>query len=186
MKAKSISMAAVGRQTTERLLDTAERLFGEHGYDGVGMRLLADEANVNLGAATYHFGSKEALYIETFMRRFRPTNAERLRLLKEAEAGGKPIPVEKIVDCLLRPPFLVELEHPHFHALIARNLFMPPPFLHRVLQKEMGPNMKAFVNALSRSLPRVPKDLLDLRAMFSMGALLIFSAQLGKLPHARN
>src|ERR1039457_3856450 len=105
---KFISKPAAERETTERLLDTAERLFGEHGYDGVGMRLLADEANVNLGAATYHFGSKEALYIETFMRRFRPTNAERLQLLREAEAEaeGRPLAVERIVDCMIRPPFL--------------------------------------------------------------------------------
>ena len=127
------------RETTGRLLDTAEKLFAEYGYDGVGMRALAEEAKVNLGATTYHYGSKQALYIETFMRRFRPTNAERLRLLREAEAAsrGKPLPVEKIVECLLRPPFLLELNHPHFHALLARNLFMPPAFLYPVLHKEI-------------------------------------------------
>ncbi len=57
------------------LLDMAERLFDEHGYDGVGMRALAEEAKVNLGVAIYHYSSKEALCIETFMRRFRPANA---------------------------------------------------------------------------------------------------------------
>ena len=110
---KSMAQPADERETRERLLDTAERLFGELGYDGVGMRALAGEAKVNLGAATYHFGSKEALYIETFMRRFRPTNAERLRLLREAEAEahGKPLRVEKIVDCMVRPPYLLGLKH---------------------------------------------------------------------------
>jgi AcrR family transcriptional regulator len=54
-----------------RLLDSAERLFGEHGYNGVGMRALAERAQVNLAATTYHFGSKKALYVETFLRRFR-------------------------------------------------------------------------------------------------------------------
>jgi hypothetical protein len=45
--------ANVDKQTTERLLDAAERLFAEHGYDGVGMRALAEEAGVNLGAALH-------------------------------------------------------------------------------------------------------------------------------------
>jgi len=30
--------------TAQRLLDAAERLFGEHGYNGVGMRALAQAA----------------------------------------------------------------------------------------------------------------------------------------------
>jgi AcrR family transcriptional regulator len=176
------------RETVERLLDAAERLFGEHGYDGVGMRALAEEAKVNLGAATYHFGSKEALSVETFMRRFRPTNAERLRLLREAEAesDGKPLVVEKIVDCMVRPPYMLGLKHPDFHELLARNLLMPPPFLHTAIHREMKPNVEVFIGALRRSLPKVPEDLIHLRTMFSMGALLMFSVQMGKLRPARN
>jgi len=104
VRAKTQSESAKDQATVPRLLDTAERLFGELGYDGVGMRMLADEAKVNLGAATYHYGSKEALYIETFMRGFRPVNAERLRLFQDAEtqAGGKPVSVEK--NCRVHDP----------------------------------------------------------------------------------
>jgi AcrR family transcriptional regulator len=184
---KSIRPADDG-DTAERLLDAAERLFGEHGYDGVGMRALAEAAKVNLGAATYHFGSKRALYIEAFMRRFRPANAERLRRLQEAAAAAKgaPLAVEKIVDCMIRPPFLSGLQHPDFHVMMARNLFMPPPFLQAALHKEIKPNADAFIVALRRSLPRVPEDLLHLRTMFSMGALTIFSAQMGRMQPARD
>lgn len=182
VKRKPTTTTDDSSETTGRLLDTAEKLFAEYGYDGVGMRALAEEAKVNLGATTYHYGSKEALYIETFMRRFRPANAERLRLLREAEAAsrGKPLPVEKIVDCMLRPPFLLGLNHPHFHALLARNLFMPPAFLYPVLHKELKPNMEPFIAALAKSLPAVPLDLVHLRAMFSMGALFPLSAHLGR------
>jgi AcrR family transcriptional regulator len=176
------------RDTTERLLDTAERLFAEHGFDGVGMRALADEAGVNLGATTYHYGSKEKLYVEAFMRRFRPTNAERLQLLRDAEAKakGKPLPVETIVECMVRPPFMTVAKYPNFPALLARNLFMPPPFMFQVVHKEMAPNLEAFLAALTRSLPAVPPDVIMLRELFSMGAVLISAGQLAKLPaHAR-
>jgi AcrR family transcriptional regulator len=188
MKKKSISRPAGHRETTERLLDAAERLFGEHGYDGVGMRALAKEAGVNLGAATYHFGSKEALYTETFMRRFRPANAERLRLLREAEteSKGRPLPVEKIMDCMVRPPYMLGLKHPDFHILLARNLFMPPPFLHAALHREFEPNVEMFIAALCRSLPRVPEDLIRLRIMFGMGSLLTFTVQMRHPRPARN
>jgi len=188
MKKKSTAQTADVRETTERLLDAAERLFGQLGYDGVGMRALAAEAGVNLGAATYHYGSKQALYIETFMRRFRPANSERLRLLREAEAEakGKPLTVERIVDCMVRPPFLQGLKHPNFNALLARNLLTPPPFLHAAIHGEMAPNIEAFIAALRRSIPNVPEDLIHLRTMFSMGSLLMFSMQHGKRKTARN
>ena len=188
MKRKSGSNSAEDQQTVGRLLDTAERLFGEHGYHAVGMRMLADEARVNLGATTYHFGSKEALYVETFMRRFRPTNAERLRLLEEAEgkSGGKPLPVEKIVECMIRPPFESGLEHPAFQRFLARNLLLPPAFLHAVLHKELAPNIAKFIAALQRSLPDFPEDLLHLRSMFAMGSMLMFSIRANEMPGMQN
>ncbi|MDR3567406.1 MAG: TetR family transcriptional regulator [Syntrophobacteraceae bacterium] len=174
--------------TRDRLLDAAERLFGLRGYDGVGMRMLAEEAGVNLGAATYHFGSKDALYIETFLRRFRTMNAKRLRLLRQAEeeAGANPLPVCKIVDCMIRPLFQSGLEHPSFQLLLARNLFMPPAFLHEAIRKELEPNIMEFHTALLRSLPGMPDNLLHLRTMFGMGALLVFSVQMDRMPLARD
>ncbi len=152
------------------------------------MRTLAQEAGVNLGAATYHFGSKEALYVETFMRRFRPTNAERLRLLQEAEArsDGKPLPVERIVECMIRPPFESGFEHPAFQLFLSRNLFMPPPFLHAAIHKELEPGMRVFMAALRRALPDLPEDLLHMRSMFAMGGLIMFSMRAGEIPRMQN
>ncbi|MBN2371901.1 MAG: TetR/AcrR family transcriptional regulator [Vicinamibacteria bacterium] len=55
--------------TRERLLDAAERLFAERGFDGTSVREIADAAKVNLGAINYHFRSKKNLYTEVFARR---------------------------------------------------------------------------------------------------------------------
>ncbi|MBI5592034.1 MAG: TetR/AcrR family transcriptional regulator [Deltaproteobacteria bacterium] len=166
------------------MLNAAERLFAEHGYDGVGMRALADEAGVNLGATTYHYGSKQKLYIETVMRRFRPIGEERIKLLRlaEKEAKGKPVPVEKILDCMLRPPFMTVLAHPYFPALLARNLFMPPPFMQELLAKELPPFNEPFVAALARTLPNLSPEVLQMRDVFAGGVLLMVSRQLSKMP----
>lgn len=168
------------RETAERLLDTAERLFGELGYDAVGMRALASTAKVNLGAATYHFGSKKELYIETFLRRFRPTNAERLRLLQEAQENGKIPSVEKIVDCMIRPPFMLGLKYPYFHRLMSRTIFTPPPFLHEALDQECDSGEELFVKALCRVLPDIPEDLIRLRMMLGRGSLLTHHFEMRK------
>ena len=47
--------------TKEKILDAAERLFAEHGFASTSMRDITTEADVNLAAVNYHFGSKLAL-----------------------------------------------------------------------------------------------------------------------------
>ena len=50
-----------GLQTRERIVETALRLFREHGYEATTMRLIATEAGVSVGNAYYYFPSKQHL-----------------------------------------------------------------------------------------------------------------------------
>ena len=67
--------------TRERILDAAEHLFMEHGYDGTSMRQITGDAAVNLAAVNYHFGSKESLMQEVFRRRLASNLAHRRSLV---------------------------------------------------------------------------------------------------------
>jgi len=58
-----------GAETREKILDAAEALFAEHGFEGASMRMITARAGVNLAAVNYHFGSKENLLREIFRRR---------------------------------------------------------------------------------------------------------------------
>ena len=91
--------------TRERILDVAEKLFSENGFDGTSLRMITAEADVNLAAVHYHFGSKERLLHATLQRRIAPVNAERLRRLDAATDAADPgtPPVEAIVDAFVRP-----------------------------------------------------------------------------------
>jgi AcrR family transcriptional regulator len=53
----------------DHILDVAERVFAEHGYDGASTRLISSEAGVNMAMLNYYFGSKEGLLIAIFERR---------------------------------------------------------------------------------------------------------------------
>jgi AcrR family transcriptional regulator len=48
--------------TRERLLDSATTLFAEHGFRGAAVRDICNQARVNPGAVSYHFGGKRQLY----------------------------------------------------------------------------------------------------------------------------
>jgi len=71
--------------TADALLDAARDLFAERGYDGASIRAITRSAGANLGAVTYHFGSKEALYHAVIESKIRPL---RERLLAASQAGG--------------------------------------------------------------------------------------------------
>ncbi|MEU9125561.1 helix-turn-helix domain-containing protein [Streptomyces sp. NPDC048506] len=51
-------------QTRQALADAAMRLFTEHGFDNVGVREVAEAADVSLSTLFKHFPSKEALVFD--------------------------------------------------------------------------------------------------------------------------
>jgi AcrR family transcriptional regulator len=48
--------------TSAKLLAAAKKQFAAHGFEGASVRSITDAAGANLGAITYHFGSKRKLY----------------------------------------------------------------------------------------------------------------------------
>jgi len=52
----------------EKLLDAAEILFCEKGFDGTSVRDLTTAAGCNVASVNYHFGGKDKLYVEMFRR----------------------------------------------------------------------------------------------------------------------
>ena len=70
----------------EAILRAAERLFAEHGFEGCSLRAVADLAKVNQGMIHYFFKSKDALFLEAYMRGGQPLVDERMRLLDAEEA----------------------------------------------------------------------------------------------------
>jgi AcrR family transcriptional regulator len=67
----------------EKILDAAERLFAEHGLEGVSLRAINAEAGLSPAALHYHFGSQKAL-VEALLERQMPALMERRRQLLDA------------------------------------------------------------------------------------------------------
>jgi AcrR family transcriptional regulator len=164
------------KDTRERILDAAELMFMQHGYDGTSMRVVTGAAGVNLAAANYHFGTKEALMQAVLRRRLEVINQERLRLLDEAEAkaGGKPLKPSVIIDCffgtLLRVASDQKAGGETFLRLLGRTNADPSDFIRAFMSAEYADVVERYKQALFRSLPDVPKAEIVWRFHFMLGA----------------
>jgi AcrR family transcriptional regulator len=93
-----------GNQTKERILDAAEMLFANRGFDAVSLRDITVKAEVTLALASYHFGTKERLFESVVERRATflcDLRRKRLADLAETELGD----VNKILDVFMKPLF---------------------------------------------------------------------------------
>ncbi len=53
--------------TKSKILNVAQDLFAEKGFDGASIRDIAQRADVNIAAVNYHFKNKENLYWSVFI-----------------------------------------------------------------------------------------------------------------------
>lgn len=176
MTAEATGTTAAALDTRQRLLDAAERLFADQGFDGTSMRALTTQAGTNLAAVNYHFGSKEALFEAVFARRFAPINAERLRILTEFEErrSGEPIRVEEWVEAMVGPP-LREYAHQgqasRFLALLGRMHSETGELQRRVCERPFAEIRERFLAALKKALPELDDAELFWRVHFAIGAM---------------
>jgi AcrR family transcriptional regulator len=158
-------------ETRLKILDTAERLFGEEGYKAVSLRRITAAAEVNLASIHYHFGSKEELLDELVMRRAVPLNEERmegLRRLKEI-AGSNVIPIEDLLEAFLVPAFHAADRSPEWAGLMGR--LHAEGIMPAVARKHFAPTGGCFLTEMRRALPGIPDDELAWRVSFAIGAM---------------
>lgn len=147
-----------GVSKRERILDVAEELFAEHGYDGVTLRQIAGGADVDVALASYHFGKKLDLFNAVFERRADLLNESRHEaLLKVQQAAGPGGPsVEQIIEAFLRPLELAQETGDegwrHYLALVAY-INNSPYWGKRMMSKLFDELVNEFIDALRKALP---------------------------------
>ncbi|WP_315754162.1 MULTISPECIES: TetR/AcrR family transcriptional regulator [unclassified Bradyrhizobium] len=144
-------------QTRTAILIAAERLYAERGFSDVTLRDIVAEANVNLAAVNYHFGSKDELIAELFVTRSIALNRERLRELRAAEdAGGGRADISDILRALVGPILRGCLGPENQRSAVAQFMIrasiesVPP--IRRIKNKEID-HLRKFAAAMKRALP---------------------------------
>lgn len=86
-----------------RILDAAEAVFSDAGFEGASMKTIAARCGVAQGLLHYHFEGKEGLYGAVIERRSTAINAARDALL-DAVPEHAPDRLERILHALVAPP----------------------------------------------------------------------------------
>jgi AcrR family transcriptional regulator len=174
---KGIPVDATSADTKTRILDAAEQLFMEHGFEATSLRSLTSAASVNLAAVNYHYGSKEELFQAVLTRRLDPMNQERIELLErvEREAAGKPMSCERILFAMLIPALRLARDEErggkNFLRLLGRAYADPAPFIRRFLSEQYAEMIGRYKEAFHKALPHLSRQELTWRLHFVMGAL---------------
>ena len=164
--------------TRDALLDAAEELFAERGFDGTSLRAVTRSAGANLAAVHYHFGSKEDLVHAVLRRRLEPLSEHRLARLARCEeaapADGAP-DLECVVRAFVAP--LVEQSRQvgggtSFGRLMSQVLTEPGGVIRKVLAEELRQTFERFTAALGRTLSHLAEDELVDRFYFMVGAMV--------------
>jgi AcrR family transcriptional regulator len=152
--------------TKGRILDAAEKLFGNNGFDATSLRDITAEADVNLAAVNYHFQSKESLIDAVIARRIQPVNRKRLEML---EAAGAHPALEQILIAFLGPVF--DQDPRAVAPLMARILATPDIFVTQLFKRHIAAISERFVEALGNALPDLSRTELLWRLHFTAGAM---------------
>jgi len=166
----------------ERLLDTAEELFCEHGFKGTSIRDIAANAGCNIASVNYYFGGKNNLYIEVWRRHLIPMRNARIASVEKVMSQNQSrIELEDLLRSFA-DTFVGSMIDPdkssRLSCLMARE-YIDRHLPNKIFVDEvMTPTMNAMRAALMKTYPSLDESK-TLMVIFS------FVGQLVHLVHVR-
>ncbi len=167
--------------TADRILDAAEALFAESGFDGVSLRKITSEAGVELALANYHFGPKIELFRSVVKRRAAVINNERMALLNALEPDAD---LEAVIEAF-SVPFLERSASgdsgwKNYARLIAQ-IANSPRWSNEIMSAEFDPVSESFIKKVRERFPRASVDSIYWSFHFLLGAMTITFAETGRI-----
>ena len=177
-------MAAKGNKTNnnsskkvrDRLLDSAEELFCEHGFSGASIRDIAAYADCNIASVNYYFGGKEKLYQEVWRRHLITMRDTRIESIDKvmSQDGGKP-ELEDLLKSFAVAfigPLVDENKARRLNKLMAREWIDNHLPVNMFLEDIMMPTLNAMRSALVKICPGIDESKIPLIVVSIVGQLL--------------
>jgi AcrR family transcriptional regulator len=168
-----------GAETRLRLLDAALDVFGKYGFEGATTRQIARDADANLAAIVYHFGSKEALHravAEHVANHIQEINAKALAEAARPDATASPDAARAMLRHLVEhytETLLGTADAERWARFIVREQ-MQPTSAFDVIYRIMGNAVTIGARLVAVALDRPEDDEIRLRMFMMFGQVLIF------------
>ncbi|MGA7271887.1 MAG: TetR/AcrR family transcriptional regulator [Acidimicrobiia bacterium] len=139
-----VALSARGVRTRRALLEAAEQVFAEHGWEQASIVKITERAGVSQGTFYRYFVSKQAIFdelVDDLNRRVRRAMAEgaaRGQTRTEAERHG------------FEGFFRFTSDHPALYRVIRQAEFASPPALHRHYERIAAGYRQALAAAMER------------------------------------
>ncbi len=162
--------------TKNKILDAAENLFADKGFNGTSLREITSLADVNLAAVNYHFGSKKEL-IKAVMSRYMNELAPRLEaslsvICQQSEPANLVEVFSAFVEPLLALNVFKENGTSNFLQLLGRGYTDSQGFLRWFLTTQYPGVIENFVTAVQRAYPELSAEDIFWRLHFTMGTVV--------------
>jgi AcrR family transcriptional regulator len=149
-------------------------LFAQHGYHGVTIRQIADEAGVPLALVGYYYGQKHELFQAIFDHWGHDHRGAAGRGCGGHQDARAPARLPRIVAAFIEPVLRIRAsaEGEYYALLVARELGHVREDTDQVLRQWFDPLANAFIDALHGLMPHASRAQVAWCYQFMLGALL--------------
>ena len=162
--------------TKNKILDAAESLFADKGFNGTSLREITSLAEVNLAAVNYHFGSKKEL-IKSVMSRYMDELAPNLvSALEEICAHPQQPTLIEVFSAFIEPLLSLNVFRQNgtsnFLQLLGRGYTDSQGFLRWFFTTQYPGVISNCVLAVQKSYPELTAEEMFWRLHFTMGTVV--------------
>lgn len=161
-----------GRETKARIIQAAGSLFAQHGYNGTTSKVICQQAEVNMTAVNYHFGSRDGLYIAVLeeVQDYLLNIDELKKLAREQDSPREKI--ERFVDFFIEDAFRKN----DWHVRVwIRELLQPSPHIQQIIKQKGLPKFYIAAEIFEQALGYKKTDIAFYGAYISLAAPLIMT-----------
>jgi len=161
--------------TKNKILDAAEKLFADKGFNGTSLREITSLAEVNLAAVNYHFGSKKELIkavMSRYMNELSPKLESALLVVCQQENPSLIEVFSAFIEPLLSLNTFKEDGTSNFLQLLGRGYTDSQGFLRWFLTSQYPQVIESFVVAVKKSYPALTAEDIFWRLHFTMGTVV--------------
>lgn len=176
--AEKIRTVDARADSQERILDAAEVVFAQFGFEGASMKTIAAGATVAQGLLHYHFGNKDKLYETVVARRAAVISAAREELLGKVDLDA-PDALDHIFDALYRPTFEEE-GGGQAYAVIFGGKYAGDTDARYLVNKYYDKTAEKFIDAILLAAPQASRNAAAWAYTLAIGALFSTIGQDGR------